>query len=276
VLSRCGIGSYAWDNSVLTAEQPPPRVLGREHMRRSHRIVGAVAATLATSVAGVSAVSDSAGAATSAKSEYQASLKAAAAQNVHYVSKATEQGTGLVVIGDTGKKSGSEKLTVKQGSTTESISVMLIGATGYLKGNDAALQKVLGLTTTQAATYMNRWLSFPASNTSLATLVSGLRNADVPSELQMGGPYTLGGTKKIGGQITQAIKGTAATSSGTKVPIILYVNATGTPLPIEEVTNPKGNSSSIVGTVTFSNWGEKTDPQAPATTVPLVPLLPAA
>jgi hypothetical protein len=245
-------------------------------MRRSHRIFGAVTATFATSVVGVSAVSGSAGAATSAKSEYQAALKAAGAQNVHYVSKATEQGTGLLVVGDTGKKSGSEKLTVKQGATTESISVLLVGSTGYVKGNNAALQKVLGLTEAQATTYMNKWLSFPTSNTSLAELVTGLRNTDVASELQMGGPYTLGGTKKIGGQLTQAIKGTAATSSGTKVPIILYVSASGTPRPVEEVTNPKGNASSVEGTVTFTNWGETTDPQKPASSAPLVPLLPAA
>jgi hypothetical protein len=245
-------------------------------MRRSHRIVGAIAAAVATSVASIFAVSGSAGAATSAKSEYQAALKAAGAQNVHYVSKATESGTVLVVVGDTGKSSGSGKFTVKQGSTTESISVLLVGATGYLKGNDAALQGVLGLTAAQATTYMNKWLSFPASNTSLAELITGLRNSDVAPELQMSGPYTLGGTKKIDGQATQAINGVAATSSGTKVPIILYVSTTGTPRPVEEVTNPKGNSSSIEGTVTFSNWGEKTDPNAPAKSAPLVPLLPAA
>jgi hypothetical protein len=245
-------------------------------MRRSHRIVGAVAATLATSVAGVSALSGSAGAATSAKSEYQAALKAAGTQDVHFVSKETESGTGLVVVGDTGKTSGSANVTVKHGSTTESLSVLLIGTTGYLKGNDAALQDALGLTTTQASTYMNRWLSFPVSNTSLAELVTGLRNSDVAAELQMTGPYTLGASKKINGQMTQAIKGTAATSSGTKVPIILYVSATGTPRPVEEVTNPKASSSSIQSTVTFSNWGEKTDPKKPATSAPLVPLLPAA
>ena len=39
----------------------------------------------------------------------------------------------------------------------------------------------------------------------------------------MTGPYTFGGTKMIGGHLAQAIKGTAATSSGTKVPIVLYV-----------------------------------------------------
>jgi hypothetical protein len=245
-------------------------------MRRSHRIVGAVAASFATSVATATAVSNSAGAANTAKSEYQAALKAASAQNVHYVSKATEQGIGLKVTGDTGKTSGAAQLTVKSGSTTESLAVLVVGTTGYVKGNDAALQKVLGLTAAQATTYTNQWLSFPTSNTSLAELISGLRNADVASELRMTGPYTLGATKNIGGQVAQAINGSAATSAGTKVPIVLYVNATGTPRPIEEVTNPKAKASSIEGTVTFSKWGEKTDPSAPATSVPLVPLLPAA
>jgi hypothetical protein len=245
-------------------------------MRRTHRTVGVLAASLVTSVAGVAAASSSADAATTAKAEYQSALKAASAQNVHYVSKANEQGIGLVVVGDTGKTSGSEKLNVKTGSTTETLTVRLVGATGYLKGNNAALQKVLGLTAGQATTYTNKWLSFPTSNSSLAELVSGLRNSDVASELQMTGPYTFGGTKTIGGQVAQSINGTAATSSGTKVPIILYVNATGTPRPIEEITNPKKKSASIQGTVTFSNWGEKTNPTAPASSVPLVPLLPAA
>jgi hypothetical protein len=86
----------------------------------------------------------------------------------------------------------------------------------------------------------------------------------------------MGGTKVIAGHATQAINGTASTSSGTKVPIVLYVSASGTPRPVEEVTNPKAKSSSITGTVLFSNWGEKTHPTAPANSTPLVPLLPAA
>jgi hypothetical protein len=105
--------------------------------------------------------------------------------------------------------------------------------------------------------------------------VSGLLDSEVAAELEMTGPYSFGGTKVIGGHVTQAIKGTAATSSGTKVPIVLYVESTGTPRPVQEVTNPNAKSSAIRGTVTFSNWGEVTHPVAPATSVPLVPLLPA-
>ena len=228
-------------------------------------------------MAGVTAVSSWAGAATTAKSEYQAALKAASAQNVHYVSKANEPGIGAITaIGDTGKTSGSIGLQVINGSKTESLKVLLVGSTGYVRGNEVGLEKALGLTAAQSKTYANRWLSFPTSNTTLAELVTGLRDADIPSELQMSGPYTFGSSKTINGQPAKAIKGTAATSSGTKVPIILYVSASGTPRPVQEVTNPTAKSSSINGTVTFSNWGEVTHPKAPTTSSPLVPLLPSA
>jgi hypothetical protein len=244
-------------------------------MRRSYRIAGTVAATLAAAAAGVAAASGSAIAATDAKTKYQAALKAAAAQNVHYVSRATEQGISLEVVGDTGKTSGSQVLEVQNGSITEQLSVVLIGDTGYLRGNMSALEKVLGLTAAQSSTYKNRWLSFPTSNRSLSELVSGLRDSEVASELEMTGPYTFGGTKVIGGHLTQAIKGIAATSSGTKVPIVLYVESSGTPRPVREVTNPAAKSSAIQGTVTFSNWGEVIHPVAPSTSVQLIPLLPA-
>jgi hypothetical protein len=247
-------------------------------VRRGYRIAGAFAASLATAVAAgaVAGAAGAVGTASVAKAKYQAAMKAASAQNVHYVSKATEQGVTLEVIGDTGRTSGSQVLEVQNGSTVEDLAVVLIGSTGYLRGNVAALETVLGLTSKQSATYANKWLSFPTSNTSLAELVSGLRDSEVPGELQMTGPYSLGGTKMIAGHAAEAINGTAATSSGTKVPIVLYVSSSGTPRPMQEITNPSAKSSAIKGTVTFSNWGEMTHPKAPTKSTPLVPLLPAS
>ncbi len=125
-------------------------------MRRSYRIAGTVAATLAAAAAGVAATSGSATAAVVAKSKYQAAMKAAAAQNVHYVSTATEQGISLEVVGDTGKTSGSQLLEVQKGSITEELSVVLIGKTGYVRGNVSALENVLGLTAPQSNTYSAR------------------------------------------------------------------------------------------------------------------------
>ena len=93
-------------------------------MRRSHRIAGAACREPGRLRGGsCDGLSGSATAATTAKSKYQAALKAAAAQNVHYVSKATEQGISLEVVGDTGKTSGSQVLEVQNGSITEELSV---------------------------------------------------------------------------------------------------------------------------------------------------------
>jgi hypothetical protein len=245
-------------------------------MRRCYRIAGTLAASLAAVAAGAVAGSGSAFATTVAQSKYQAALRAAAVLNVHYISRATQQGISLQVVGDTGKTSGSQVLEVQDGSISEELSVVLIGKTGYVRGNASALEKVLGLSAAQSSKYTNRWLSFPTSNGSLSELVGGVRDAGVASELEMTGPFSLGGTKVIGGHLTQAIKGTAATSSGTKVPIVLYVESSGTPRPVEEVTNPNAKSPGIQRTMTFSNWGETTHPVAPATSVPLVPLLPAS
>ena len=102
------------------------------------------------------------------------------------------------MIGDTGKTSGSEMLKVHNGSKTENLKIILVGSTGYIRGNDAALEKALGLTATQS-TLHEQMAPFPTSNTSLAELVSGLRDSEVASELEMTGPYTFGATKRSTG-----------------------------------------------------------------------------
>ena len=49
----------------------------------------------------------------------------------------------------------------RSGSTTEELAVLLVGSTGYVRGNVAALEKVLGLTAAQSNAYANKWLSLP-------------------------------------------------------------------------------------------------------------------
>ncbi len=106
--------------------------------------------------------------------------------------------------------------------------------------------------------------------------MSGLLNSQISTELEMSGPYSFGSATTIGGQHVIAIRGNVSTSSGTKVPVILYVPSSGKPRPIEEVTNPGASSktSSIHGTVTFANWGEKTSEKAPSHTVSLLKVAP--
>ncbi len=217
-------------------------------------------------------VTPSAGAATNVSTLYQAAIKAAGAQSVHYVSRAVESGVVLEVVGDTGVNKGSQVLVIESSSTIESLEVILIGGTGYVRGNTTALQKILGLSAAQAKTNLDTWLSFPAAQKGLAAIVGGLRNSDVAQELGMTGPYTLAGKKKINGVNTIGINGTAASSTGGSVPIVLYVETGKVPRPIEEVTNPKKKATAIQEVVQFSHWGEKNHTKAPSRSVPLASL----
>ena len=112
----------------------------------------------------------------------------------------------------------------------------------------------------------------------LAELVGGLLSSQVAKELEIGGPYTYGKATTVAGQQATAINGSVATQSGGKVPVVLYVPSSGTPLPIQEVTNPgnSGGKSAIHGIVTFSHWGENKSQTAPANAFSLLKLAPAS
>ena len=146
-------------------------------------------------------------------------------------------------------------------------------------GNKAALQHVIGLTAAQSSKYANTWLSFPISNQELGELVGGLLSSQVSKELEIGGPYTYGKDATVAGQKATAIKGSVATQSGGKVPVVLYIPASGTPLPIEgsdqRRQRPRARRPSH-GVVTFSNWGENQSQAAPTHTTSLLKLVPAS
>jgi hypothetical protein len=243
-------------------------------MRRILVIVGAVTFSLAASTGVMAALPGVAGATTSAQSLYKAAIAFAGTQDVHYVSLATQGAAVLRVTGNTARTSGTQSLTVKSGSTLEKLTVTLIGSTGYVRGNSAALTEILGLTAQQATTYANVWLSFPTGNQTLDQLISGLLNKDVAAELELSGPYSLGGTKTIDGHATQGIIGYASDSSTKKVATTLYVETGSTPRPLQEVSDPGKGKTDVDGSVTFSNWGQKTHVTKPTHTVSLLSLAP--
>jgi hypothetical protein len=237
----------------------------------------AVAAAATAAPAGATTASTNAPA-QSAQSLYNAAIKAATSQAVHFESLATQSGTTLAVTGDTGADAGSQNVTVSKGSVVEHVSALVIGTTGYIQGNASALRNVIGLTSAKSNKYAGKWLSFPTSNQGLDTLVAGLKNSDVAAELQMSGPYTYGTAQTVAGHRALAIKGTVTDQSGSKIPVTLYVPASGTALPLEQVTNPgtsKG-SSNIHSSVTFTRWGEKVAQTAPAHSSSLLKLAPTS
>lgn len=206
---------------------------------------------------------------------YQSAIQESGTQSVHYLSRALENGVVLEVIGDTGPTAGTQVLVIESKSAVESLEVLLIGATGYVRGNATALEKILGLSEAEATANLDNWMSFPATEKAMSEVVGGLRNADIPDELAMSGPYTLTGKKKIEGHKTYGIGGFASTSGGGSLPMILYVETGKVHRPVEEITNPKRLTGQIEEVVQFSRWGELSHPKAPKTSVSLATLLDA-
>lgn len=250
---------------------------------RRFRVVAAAATAVAPLAVAIAVPATPAGSATtttvppqSAQSLYNAAIKAATSQGVHFRSLATQSGTTLAVTGDTGANAGAQTVTVSKGNVVERVSAMVIGATGYIQGNASALRNVIGLSSAKANKYADKWLSFPTSNQGLETLVAGLKDSDVAAELQMSGPYTYGTTQTVAGQRAVAIKGSVTDQSGSTIPVTLYVPTRGVALPLEQVTNPGKGSSTIHSSVTFTRWGEKVTQTAPAHSSSLLKLAPTS
>jgi hypothetical protein len=250
----------------------------RPFLLRPTAVALGTAAFAALAAVGVSATP--AGAANtstkSAESEYQAAVKAATNESVHFQTDVTQGTVSLQQSGDAGTTSGSESLTIRNGKTTEHISAEVVGKTGYVNGNSTALRNIIGLTAAQANKHAGKWLSFPMSNKALAQLTAGLLRSQVATELSFAGPYIFAGDANVNGQNAKGIQGSVTTNDGTKVPEVLYVPATGKPLPIQEVTDPggKAHASVVHGTVSFSNWGEHVAVSAPAHSTSLLKLAP--
>ena len=212
----------------------------------------------------------------SPQAAYAAALKAAGRQSVHFESELSQGGVTIEVSGDSGANSGAQTITVTRGNLREHVKAMVVGQTGYISANATALRYVVGLTSAQSSKYANKWLSFPTSNAGLAELVAGLENAQVANELQMTGPFSYGPTTTVHGQRVRAVRGYVTSETGSKVRVVLYLPVTGTPTPVQEVTNPgapKG-SSTIHGTVTLTDWGEQISQTAPSHAVSLLKLSP--
>ena len=195
---------------------------------------------------------------------------------MHFESELSQGGVTIEVSGDSGANSGAQTITVTRGNLREHVKAMVVGQTGYISANATALRYVVGLTSAQSSKYANKWLSFPTSNAGLAELVAGLENAQVANELQMTGPFSYGPTTTVHGQRVRAVRGYVTSETGSKVRVVLYLPVTGTPTPVQEVTNPgapKG-SSTIHGTVTLTDWGQQISQTAPSHAVSLLKLSP--
>jgi hypothetical protein len=222
--------------------------------------IAAAAITVAALQAGPAAGAPASG--TSAASLYKATVATTHSWSVHYASNSTESKQTLVENGDAGPASGSQTVTMGQGS----ISIVVIGGITYIKGNPGGLENLVGLSSSQATEANGQWIEVATDNSSFAPVVAGVRSQDLAKELALKGPLSLGRRRTLDGYTVDAIKGTQAFGKKTEH-VVLYVRAGGSHVPVEEDSvNAKGQRTAAEHVV-YSKWGEQVRPVAPKATI---------
>ena len=226
-------------------------------------LAGASAAGFA---AGVAVQATPAGASNTARPSastlYKDALATTHAWSVHYDATSTASSQTLVSSGDAGPASASQTVTMGQGT----ISILVFGGTSYVKGNTAGLESLAGLSSSQAAETTGQWIQFSTDNTAFAPVVEGVRSTDIAKELALESPLSLGKTRTLDGESVDAIVGTQKFGKKSE-PVVLYVRASGTHVPVEEDTvNSKGQHTDAEHIV-YSKWGELVRPEAPTATI---------
>jgi hypothetical protein len=262
-------------NSAVTIPAAHSTAPTRARARARAVVAAAVTTGTAVGVVGLAAAPAGASRPASAQTEYLAAINAVGDQGVHYASHAKQGGESFSVSGDTGAKSGTQTLTLKEGSTLEHLTVVSVGSTGYVNANSTALKDVIGLPVATAKKYAGKWISFDPTSAQYSELVAGLLDSQVAGELKMSGPFHYGATKTIDGKSAFAVVGSVSDNSGNSVSATLWVPTSGSPLPIEQTT-AASSKGAIAGTVTFTKWGEKVAQKAPAHATAASKLVPAA
>jgi hypothetical protein len=233
--------------------------------------VVAGALVLTTTAAAVALPAGSAAAAgtgtADAASLYKEAIATTHGWSVHYVSTSTQSNKTLLETGDAGPASGSQTVTMAQGS----ISIFVIGGLSYVKGNASGLESLVGMSASQADQTAGQWIEFSTDNAAFSQVVAGVRSTDLARELALKGPLSLARTRTLGGRAVEAIKGTQ-TFGHTTDHVVLYVRAHGTHVPVEEDSIDAKGARTAAEHVTYSNWGEQVRPRAPLASVSIGPV----
>ena len=213
-----------------------------------------------------------AGAAPNAGTLYRQAMATTQAWSVHYTSSGTVSKVSDTQSGDAGPASGTQQVLIQTGATSDQASLIVIGQITYAKANAAGLKDLMGLSTTQAATDANQWILFSTANAAFSQIVAGIRSHDVAEEIALKGPFTLGASRQLDGYEVDAIRGTLEVQGAKPAKAVLYVRASGRPLPVEEDTVGAQGQPNGEDHIVFSQWGEQVRPKAPDATITLGPV----
>jgi hypothetical protein len=221
-------------------------------------MVGAAVLGCAVSSAGSAAVSPS---------NRLASIFAAAqaARSVHYTTSVTGPlDTGVDFVVDAGLSAGVQHITYRRGGQVGHVTVLVTPIAAYVRGDRFMLLSYLDFPAAAAAKYANRWIRVTNADPGYGSVVAGITLGSVIEELKLSGVLSAApGTNLNGRQVV----GVRASDSETGRPVVrtIYAPASGSPLPVEEVTT-QGKSRF---TVVLSKWNEAVRVDVPAGATPI-------
>jgi hypothetical protein len=149
-----------------------------------------------------------------------------------------------------------------QGSLTEqgsTIDLIEVGSTGYLRGNQKFFT-TSGVPKSEAATLAGKWLDGPSTSQPFSSFTAFLDLSKFVASFNdafAGSVFTKSGTAKVDGKRVVVVTGyDAKNKDGGR----LYIQATGSPYILKEVSTGKNNT----GTVVFSGLNQTVTTTAPA------------
>lgn len=207
----------------------------------------------------------------SAQALLSASLDAARAQrSVHYVATSTVGSESIRITADTANTAASQALVLHVGKATGHVTGRLVDKAAYFRGNAVGLEDYLGVPATVAPKYAGQWIEFNSSAKSYSDITKSMSLTSAVNQISVDAPLTAGPKTSSSGRSAVSVRGTTTSlsSTGNQGTAVLYLSATGSPLPITYRGTGKQKTGAETGTITFSKWGEKVNPEVPAKSVP--------
>lgn len=209
---------------------------------------------------------------------------ALASGSFHYrdVSSGTVGGHAVTAVqsGDDGRTAGVQYMTSSLGD----YEVIVVDSMAYMKPDLTMLEDTFGLSPSEAAPFVDRWLSFKPSDAPYDSVAADVTTgstwgnpATSPTEGLPQTPESVSGLSTVNGAPAQSViyslhGANAAASASYSGSETITFSAAGPHLPrslTEQLSATSGQQSgSESNDVTFSRWGEAVDVTAPAGSIP--------
>lgn len=195
-----------------------------------------------------------------------ATAAATKAGTAHYVLTAVEGSSSQTISGDASQTEGQQ--TVLQGS--QHIKVIYTGGVAYVQGNAAGLTSAMGITSTIATNYANKWIAVHSTDSLFKSIVSAVTLAGTLAQLNPTGTLTLTAPTTVAGRQTVGVKGglPGTPQQGVTGNTTLFVASSDPTLPLEFSGTANEGTQHVTDKGTFSDWGKALTLSAPTGSVP--------